>query len=326
MSAAAPALDWRWSAAVVGLLAALPAAVVILIGDPAHGLALAAGVLPGAAIGVPATRRSRVVIAILGGVIGVCVTLGSVLALSPPVAVLGLFLLAVLAARSAARIPFGRVVLTLCLPMVGIGLSFDGLAAGAAVGGLMALGSVYVWVLALAWPVRSAGRVPPTPPIDSGSLDYGIRLGLAAAIAAGVGFALDLGHVGWACAACLLVMRPMADMTRSRGRDRLLDIVIGSLVAIVIVLSVPTPAVLAATVLLAVTGMAATRRSRRYVTPAFTTGIVFLLLLYGSPQDAEHRFVERLLETVLGVALALLFGVGVPWLRTRLAQRKIGRR
>ena len=31
-------------------------------------------------------------------------------------------------------------------------------------------------------------------------------------------------------------------------------------------------------------------------------------------------------EYDLGVALALLFGVGVPWLRTRLAQRKIGRR
>ena len=44
---------------------------------------------------------------------------------------------------------------------------------------------------------------------------------------------------------------------------------------------------------------------------------MFLLLLYGGPQDAEFRFVERLLETVLGVALALLFGVAVPWLRGR---------
>lgn len=324
LSTAPPALVWRWSAALLGLLAALPAAVVILIGDPAHGLALAAGVLPGAAIGVPAARRSRVSIAILGVLVGVCVTIGAFLAIWPPAAVAGIFVLAVGAAQLAARIPFGRIVLMLCLPMVGIGFSFDGVASGAALGGLMALGSIYVWLLALAWPVRPTGTGPPPAPIDSGSLDYGIRLGLAAAVAAGIGFALDLGHVGWACAACLLVMRPVADMTRSRGRDRVLDIVAGSLVAIGIVLYLPEPWMLAATVLVAVTAMAATRLSRRYLTPAFTTCIVFLLLLYGSPQEAEHRFFERLLETVLGVALALLFGVAVPWLRVRLAHRKPG--
>jgi hypothetical protein len=41
MPAAPAALVWRWSAALLGLLAALLAAVLILIGDPAHG-ALAA--------------------------------------------------------------------------------------------------------------------------------------------------------------------------------------------------------------------------------------------------------------------------------------------
>lgn len=80
------------------------------------------------------------------------------------------------------------------------------------------------------------------------------------------------------------------------------------------VLYLPTP-LLAITVLVVLIAMAATRGSRLYVTPAFTTCIVFLLLLYGSPQDAEYRFLERLLETLLGVVLALLFGVAVPWLR-----------
>jgi ABC-type sulfate transport system permease component len=73
----------------------------------------------------------------------------------------------------------------------------------------------------------------------------------------------------------------------------------------------------------------AARRSRVIIAvlgvpPTFTTGIVFLLLLYGGPRDAEHRFVERLLETMLGVALALFFGVAVPWLRTRSVHRKPG--
>lgn len=310
-----PALVWRWPAALLGLLAAVPAAVAVLVGDPAHGFALAAGVLPGAAVGVPGPRRSRVIIAILGALLGACVTLGSLLALWPPIAVIGIFVLAVLAARLAARIRFGRILLSLCVPLVGIGFSFDTLSSGAALGGLMALGSIYVWLLSLAWPVRPATQAPPPPPVDSGSLDYGIRLGLAGAIAAGIGFALQLGHVGWACAACLLVIRPAPDMVRSRGRDRVLDIIIGSVVATVVVLFLPEPPVLAATVLIALTAMAATRGSQLYVTPAFTTCVVFLMLLYGSPQDAEYRFLERLLETVLGVALALLFGVAVPWAR-----------
>jgi hypothetical protein len=313
------ALVWRWPAALLGLLAALPAVIVILTGDPARGIALAAGVLPGAAIGIPGPRRARAAIVILGAAVGACVILGSLLAQWPPLAVVGIFLLAIFAASLAARLALGRIVLVLCLPMVGIGFSFDDVASGTTFAALMALSSVYVWLLSLAWPVREAGRVPPLQPVDSGSLDYGIRLGLAAAIAAGIGFALHLGHVGWACAACLLVMRPVADMTRSRGRDRVLDVVVGSIVATLVVLYFPTPPVLAATVAVALTAMAATRGSRLYVTPAFTTCIVFLLLLYGSPQDAEFRFLERLLETVLGVGLALLFGVGVPWLRDRLA-------
>lgn len=175
----------------------------------------------------------------------------------------------------------------LCLPMVGIGLSFDSVASGAALGALMVLGSVYVWLLSLAWPVRAAAGVMSPAPVDSASLDYGIRLGLAAGIATAIGFALDLDHVGWACATCLLVMRPVADMTHSRGRDRVLDIVVGSLAATAVVLYLPYPPVLAATVMVALTALAATRLSRLYVSPAFTTCIVFLLLLYGSPQDAE---------------------------------------
>jgi uncharacterized membrane protein YccC len=65
-------------------------------------------------------------------------------------------------------------------------------------------------------------------------------------------------------------------------------------------------------VLLAVTGLAATRSSRWYVTGGFTTFITILLLIYGSPDQAETRFVERIGETLLGVAVALVMGVVVP--------------
>ena len=77
--------------------------MVILIGDPAHGLALAAGVLPGAAIGVPAAHRSRVSIAILDVLVGICVTIGSFLYAPAPVVLAAAALIAV-TAMAATRL------------------------------------------------------------------------------------------------------------------------------------------------------------------------------------------------------------------------------
>ena len=62
----------------------------------------------------------------------------------------------------------------------------------------------------------------------------------------------------------------------------------------------------------ALTSLAATRGSRWYVTGAFTTFLVILLLVYGAPSEAESRLVERVGETLLGVGIALVFGVVLP--------------
>jgi uncharacterized membrane protein YccC len=86
-----------------------------------------------------------------------------------------------------------------------------------------------------------------------------------------------------------------------------------------LVLADPPTAVLAVAVAGALAGLAATKGSHRYVTPMFTTFIVFLLLLVGSPQDTTGRFLERAGETLLGVALAVVFGLVVPAL---LASRR----
>jgi hypothetical protein len=61
----------------------------------------------------------------------------------------------------------------------------------------------------------------------------------------------------------------------------------------------------------------ATHRSRWYVTSAFTTFLVFLLLLYSDPQTATKRFNERVLETLLGVGIAYFYGLALPALAPR---------
>jgi hypothetical protein len=45
---------------------------------------------------------------------------------------------------------------------------------------------------------------------------------------------------------------------------------------------------------------------------------VFLLLLYSNAHDAQSRFNERVVETIVGVAIAYVFGLGLPALMERL--------
>lgn len=128
---------------------------------------------------------------------------------------------------------------------------------------------------------------------------------------------LDLEHVGWACAAALLVMRPAAEMQRLRSVGRIIAVAIGALAAIGLVRLSPAAWVYSVAAIAALAACGATHRSRWYVTPAFTTFLVFLLLLYSRPQDAASRFDERLLETVLGVGIAYVFGLALPVLAQR---------
>ena len=309
----APAnLVWNWTNAAAGAVYAIPGALVILA-DPAKGFGFTVGVLPAAIIGLAPTRRGRVRSVSVGVLAGISIFIGGALADIPVLAVIAIGLLAVGATWLAARTPVGSLALFFSLPMIGVGLSYSASNA-ATVALLMIAGSVYAAAVSLLWPEHApppGSRSGPVATPDA-TLEYGIRLGLAGAIAAAIGFNLDLDHVGWACAAALLVMRPMAEMQRLRSVGRICAVVIGAIAAIAIVELGPSHAVYAILAVLALAGAAGTHGSRWYVTPAFTTFLVFLLLLYSHPSSAASRFNERLLETVLGVALAYLFGLAIP--------------
>jgi hypothetical protein len=311
-----PGLVWDWSAAALGALYAVPAALVAL-DDVARGLALAVGVLPAAIVGLAPTRRARLAVGALGASIGVSMLIGGVLSGVPVLAVATIAMLGVGSAVLAARSRLGQIVMTLSLPMVGVGLSYS-VGKAAELAALMVVGSIFACLVSMSWPEHDAAapRDRPAPPAPS--LEYGIRLGAAGATAAAIGFVLDLEHVGWACAAALLVMRPAAEMQRIRSAGRILAVTLGALAGIALFEAGP-PAVcysLAATA--AVAGAAGTHRSRWYVTSAFTTFLAFLLLLHSDPEGAASRFNERLLETLLGVGLAYAFGLALP----RLVQRR----
>ena len=313
-----PGLVWDWTAAALDAAYALPAAVVVL-SDRSRGLALAVGVLPASIVGLPPTRRGRLAIVVLGTSIGVPMFIGGVLASVPVLAVLAIAGLGVGSALLAARFRLGQIAMTLSLPMVGVGLSYSGFGKAAGAAGLMVLGSIFACLVSMLWPENAA--TPGPRPAAKPTLGYGVRLGAAGATAAAIGFLLSLEHVGWACAAALLVMRPTAEMQRLRSVGRILAVAIGALLAIGLVRLGPPAWAYSLAVIGVVAGAGATHRSRWYVTPAFTTFLVFLLLLYARPQDAASRFSERVLETVLGVGIAYAFGLGLPSVVRRYRER-----
>ena len=308
-----PRLRWSWPDAARGLVYAVPAAVATAV-DPPTGVPLALGVLPACLLPLPGPRRARALIALVGTLCGVSLFLGGALAhLGTVATALALVAVVVGAAVAASGRSWGRLLLVLAAPLTAAGLSYDdwGTSLGASV--LLTAGAAYAWLVSLLWPAHAAVPRPPADlPPRAAMVRYGLLLGTGAALAYLLASRLGLDHPGWAPAACLLVARPDAGLLRSRAVGRVLSVLVGSLAAVAVLVADLPALLLAALAALALVAAAATRGSRWYVTSAFTTFLVFLMLLMGHEEDAAQKVGERVGETLVGAALAVLFGIVVP--------------
>lgn len=311
-----PWLVWRWPAALRGATFALPGAVVVPF-DARLGVALAVGVIPAAVLPLPPQRRDRLVIVVVGALMGISVLVGSLLATTPCLAVAGILVLAVAAAAVAIRRARALVLLFLALPLVGVGLSYPGLATAAPLAGLFLLGAIYGYAAAIFWPStpKPAGTDGP-PPLDgrcSATAYAWVRRGAlrrhrihpalrARRMADHGGIARDEPRGQDARAAGA---GPGGLGVCGRGGDDRVPR--------------PPPVARPPTVAVAAVVIAATATvgSRWYITPAFTTSLVFLLLLLADPTQAGERLGERMGETLLGVAVAILFGDLLPRVKLR---------
>ena len=315
-----PGLTWTPRHLLLGALFALPALVAAPF-DSRLAMVLAIGVLPAAAIGLPAKRSARVRYLVVGLAIALGMVIGAVISGSPWLALVVLFAACVGAAQFSGRGPVGALVLALGVPMIGVGLSFDDVPTAFTAGAAILLGCVWSLAVALLWPEREVAPHPSTASASDSMLGFGIRLALAATIAAGIGYLLGLDHVGWAVGAALFVMRPSAALLASRALARAASVLTGAAIAGAFMLTTPPGWAMGLAALAILAVLTALAGSRWYVTGGFSTMLVFLLLLDSDPADVAHRFWERSLETLLGVGLALVFGLLVPWaarlLRTR---------
>jgi uncharacterized membrane protein YccC len=149
---------------------------------------------------------------------------------------------------------------------------------------------------------------------------------LAGAIGLAIGFRADLVHVAWAAGAALLIMRPVPDLTVGRAAARVVATFAGITVAALIATFDPTTLGIAVVTALAVAAIIGTRTSRWYLSSA-GTGLVVLLMSGVSGADAlATTYRERLLETAIGAALAIGFGVVLPSVLERVAPPRVSQR
>ncbi|WP_412739427.1 FUSC family protein [Krasilnikovia sp. MM14-A1259] len=312
-----PAIVWSWPDAARGLVYALPAIAVTSV-NPAAGVPLALGVLPSAIMPFPGTARSRPLLLIVGALTGVSLFTGAALTHLPTL-VTAVTLVAVVAAAAWAttRVAAAQLLLVLAAPLVAVGLSYDDWASALRLLLLMVLGAVYAWAVSMLWKPRPPQPRPQRPvPSAPAMLGYGFCLGTAAAVSYLVAIGLDLDHPGWAPAACLLVARPDPDLLRARGAGRVLSVIVGAAAAVLTLAADAANGLLAVLTGVVISAAAATHASRWYITSAFTTYLVFLLLLGDHPNQAGQKFTERVAETVLGVTLAVLSEPARrPWFR-----------
>jgi len=121
-------LIWSWrNVRFTAVIAAIPV-IIIDTGHIEAELSLLLGALPASIMGLPPTRKQRRKIIVVGILVGVFLMLGSFMTQWAIVAIPGMFLLAFGAALLLSRRSLSTIAITICLPLAGVGLSYQGLA------------------------------------------------------------------------------------------------------------------------------------------------------------------------------------------------------
>ena len=317
-------ITWDWTEAGRGALCALPGGVIILAADVSLGMVCALGTIPVAMLGVPARRSQRPRLAVAGVGFAIAYALGSAVGRWHVAAVVTLVVVAYAAVVLAARRPAAMLVPALFAPGYALGMN-EPIRSGLVLAGVFLGGAAWAVFVAYLWPQREPAAIPPPhaqAENERATRIYAALFAAAAGIGLTLGYLLDFAHVAWAAAAGMFIMRPDPHLLASRALGRALATLAGVLAAGLIVRRGPTEIGLALIVVGAVSAMIAVRTSRWYVAPGATAVVVLLASGVASRNAFAVSFVDRLLETAIGAALALLFGVAVPYTLRALASSR----
>ncbi len=313
-------ITWNWADARRGFVVAVPALPIAAAANLSLGVVFALGTLPVAMLGLPTTRPARAKLFAVGLLFAVSYAAGCVVGQVSLVAIAAMFLVAgasALAAGSRGRA--AAVLPALATPAFALGMNHpapDGFKLAA----VFLAGAAWTTLVNLLWPLpasgaatrRRHGQGPPQMRDPSAVRTYAVLFATAAAVGIAVAYVLDLSHPAWAGAAAVFVMRPDPDLLTSRAIGRVCATVGGVLLAAVLYRHGVGEVAVAVIAVCAVTAMVAIRTSRWYVTAAGSGLVVLLISGVSSTEAFQHAFGDRIFETLLGAALALVLGVVVP--------------
>ena len=155
---------------------------------------------------------------------------------------------------------------------------------------------------------------------SSPTMRYAIRLTLA--MTAGYAITLlfpDYVHGGWILLTTALIMRANYSITRQRRNDRVLGTLLGCIVAAVLIRFLPGAWPLAA--IIVTVGVSHAFGTVNYRITALSASVSALLLLHFIYPDTQPLFFERILDTLIGAALATGFSFLLPsWERRNVPQ------
>ncbi len=312
-------IAWNWDDALRGAIGALPAVPVIVAVNVSAGICMAMGTLLVAILGVPREQKARLRGLIVAGAFAVAYAAGCVLGEWPVVAVGALSALAYVSVLAASHRPAARLLVLLCVPGFAIGMN-EPAPDGFVIAAMFVAGGLWATFVAVMWHPVPPSAIAPARFSALGRMQagerairvYAICFALALGIALALGFILDLQHVAWGAAAAAFIMRPDPGLLASRALGRILATFIGVCLAAVFFHQGLAEAALAAITVLTVSAMIATRTSAWYVMSAGSGLLVLLMSGISSTQQFELSFHDRLVETAIGAALAMLFGVITP--------------
>jgi hypothetical protein len=319
-------IAWNWLTAFRMLVIAVLPVSLLLTGNVQVGLVLSIGVIPAAVIPLAESKVGRLRLVLVGVLFGASIITGSILSQSIIVAAIGIGLLAFGSAYLMATrfSKLSALAIGLCLPVVGIGFSFPDVSEALGLSCVIIGGSLWALLVSLPFPGLKQSPAQPKPvPSKQQAITFGVSYALAATVATVGPLVLGWDHVGWVAGATLFVMRPAWGLQKSRMTGRVVSVFIGALLASLILAVHPPVGVVAILITTAIVLAGATQGITWYITPLFSTFIVFFVLLYvDTPAGAiAYRLNERVIETIVGVAIAGVFGLLLVMISTRFIRR-----
>jgi Fusaric acid resistance protein-like len=307
----------------------IPAFYLIATGHLTVGVAFAIGLLPTSLMGIAPSRNLRVVYGIVGCLFGFGILLGALIINAHDIfeTAFLFFGICFLATILASTRPAGTLLLGILIPSLGIGTGYTTSKAAGLMVAFMA-GSLWSSLVMLPGP-----ETKPDPKVRARLAamrpehvkTYGVLLGLTAATSIFAGHFFDIPYPGWIATAAMLVIRPVQDMTGWRGVGRALSTVAGTLLVVAVLsLSLTHAETAIVSAVIAVLTIGA-RTSKLYVTPFGTAFLILTIELYGVGNAASLQEVgrHRIVNNVLGVLIALFYGLLVSWLLERTVFRHL---